>query len=111
MRRLEDAGAAAVVVASLYEEDIRAADAAYSNFTEESAGCHPEAAAYFPKLPDYQYGLSGHLELVRRAAEALDIPVIASLNGMSDAGWLDFAVQLELAGAAALELNLYLSAY
>ena len=52
-----------------------------SKFAEESAGCHPEAANYFPELPEYQYGLSGHLELVRRAAEALDIPVIASLNG------------------------------
>ena len=108
MRRLEDAGAAAVVVTSLYEEDIRAADAAYAVFTEESAGCHPEAGSYFPVLPDYQYGVSGHLELVRRAAEALDIPVIASLNGVSNEGWLDFAVQLELAGAAALELDLYL---
>jgi dihydroorotate dehydrogenase (fumarate) len=106
MRRLEDAGAAAVVVASLYEEDIRAADAAYPIFTEESAGSHPEAASYLPRLPDYSYGLSGHLELVRRAAEALDIPVIASLNGVTDEGWLEFAVQLELAGAAALELNL-----
>jgi dihydroorotate dehydrogenase (fumarate) len=108
MRRLEDAGSAAVVVSSLYEEDIRAADAAYATFTEESAGCHPEAGSYFPVLPDYEYGVSGHLELVRRAAEALDIPVIASLNGVSNEGWLDFAVQLELAGAAALELDLYL---
>jgi dihydroorotate dehydrogenase (fumarate) len=106
MRRLEDAGAAAVVVASLYEEDIRAADAAYAIFTEESVRCHPEAASYFPRLPDYPYAVSRHLELVRRAAEALDIPVIASLNGVTDEGWLDFAVQLELAGAAALELNL-----
>ena len=107
MRRLEDAGAAAVVVTSLYEEDIRAADAAYATFTEESAGCHPEAGSYFPVLPEYEYGVSGHLELVRRAAAALDIPVIASLNGVSNEGWLDFAVQLELAGAAALELDLY----
>jgi dihydroorotate dehydrogenase (fumarate) len=108
LRRLEDAGAAAVVVASLYEEEIRAADAAYATLTEETAGCHPEAAGYFPELPDYRYGVSGHLELVRRAAEALSIPVIASLNGVSNEGWLDFAVQLELAGAAALELDLYL---
>jgi len=108
MRRLEDAGVAAVVATSLYEEDIRAADAAYATFTEESAGCHPEATNYFPELPDYRHGVSGHLELVRRAADSLDIPVIASLNGTSDSGWLDFAVQLEQAGAAALELNLFL---
>ena len=108
MRRLEDANAAAVVVASLYEEQIRSEDSAYAAFTEQTAGSHPEAATYFPELPDYRHGVSGHLETVRRAAEALDIPVIASLNGISDDGWLDFAVQLEQAGAAALELNLYL---
>src|SRR5215469_15605929 len=108
MRRLEDAGAAAVVVSSLYEEDIRAADAAYATLTEAGAGSQPEASGYFPELPDYRYGLSGHLDLVRRAAEALDIPVIASLNGVTDEGWLDFAGHLERAGAAALELNFYL---
>ncbi len=108
MRRLEDAQAAAVVVASLYEEQIRAEDTNYAMHTEYTAGCHPEAATYFPELPDYRDGVSGHLETVRRAVEALDIPVIASLNGISDDGWLDFAVQLEQAGAAALELNLYL---
>jgi dihydroorotate dehydrogenase (fumarate) len=108
MRRLEDAHAAAVVVASLYEEQIRAEDTDYAMLTEYTADCHPEAATYFPELPDYRHGVSGHLETVRRAAEALDIPVIASLNGTSDDGWLDFAAQLEQAGAAALELNLYL---
>src|SRR5713226_1496811 len=108
MRRLEDARAAAVVMASLYEEQIRAEDTHYAMFTEYTAGCHPEAATYFPELPDYRHGVSGQLETLRHAAEALDIPVIASLNGISDDGWLDFAVQLEQAGAAALELNLYL---
>src|SRR5215470_11859525 len=107
MRHLEDAGAAAVVMASLYEEQIRAEDAAYAMHTEYTAGCHPESATYFPELPDYRFGISGHLETLRRAAEALRIPVIASLNGVSDDGWLDFAVQLEQAGAAALELNVY----
>ena len=107
MRRLEDAGAAAVVMVSLYEEQIRAADAAYAMVTEHTAGCHPEAASYFPELPDYRHGVSGHLETLRRAAEALHIPVIASLNGVTDEGWLDYAVQLEQAGAAALELNLH----
>jgi dihydroorotate dehydrogenase (fumarate) len=108
MRRLEDARAAAVVMASLYEEQIRAEDTNYAVLTEDTAGCHPEAATYFPELPDYRYGVSGHIETLRRAAEALDIPVIASLNGVSDGGWLDYAVLLEQVGAAALELNLYL---
>jgi dihydroorotate dehydrogenase (fumarate) len=108
MRRLEDAHAAAVVMASLFEEQIRAEDTHYAMFTEYTADSNPEAATYFPELPDYRHGVSGHIETLRRAAQALDIPVIASLNGVSDAGWLDYAVELEQAGAAALELNLYL---
>lgn len=107
MRRLEDSGAAAVVMASLYEEQIRASDAAYAVFTEETAGMHPEAATYFPELPGYRHGIAGHVETLRRASQALHIPVIASLNGFSDEGWLDYAVELQQAGAAALELNLY----
>jgi dihydroorotate dehydrogenase (fumarate) len=108
MRRLEDAGAAAVVMSSLYEEQVRAEDANYAEHTEYTAGSHPEAASYFPALPDYDHGVSGHVDTLRRAAAALHIPVIASLNGTSDDGWLDFAVQFEQAGAAALELNLYI---
>jgi dihydroorotate dehydrogenase (fumarate) len=108
MRRLEDAKAAAVVMASLFEEQIRVEDTHYAMVTEHTAHSSAEAASYFPQLPDYRYGVSGHLETLRRAAEALDIPVIASLNGVTDDGWLDYAVQLEQAGAAALELNLFL---
>lgn len=108
MRRLEDAGAAAVVMSSLYEEQVRAEDANYAEHTEYTAGCHAEATTYFPDLPDYRDGVSGHMDTLRRAAAALKIPVIASLNGTTDDGWLDFAVMLEEAGAAALELNLYI---
>ena len=108
MRRLEDANAAAVVMASLFEEQVRLEDAHYAMVTEYTAHSSAEAASYFPQLPDYRYGVSGHLETLRRAADALDIPVIASLNGITDDGWLDYAVQLEQAGAAALELNLFL---
>lgn len=107
MRRLEDAGAAAVVMASLYEEQIRAADDAYAVLTEGTSGSHPEAATYFPALPGYRHGISGHVETLWRASQALHIPVIASLNCFSDEGWLDYAVELQQAGAAALELNLY----
>jgi dihydroorotate dehydrogenase (fumarate) len=107
LRRLEDAGAAAVVMASLFEEEIRSEDTRYAMLTEESANTQAETASYFPDLPDYRYGVSGHIETLRRAADALDIPVIASLNGVSDDGWLDYSIQLEQAGAAALELNLY----
>jgi len=107
MRRLEDAGAAAVVMASLYEEQIRAGDTTYALRTEEGAYCQAEAGSYFPDLPDYQWGVSGHLETLRRASDALDIPVIASLNGTTHEGWIEYATLLEQAGASALELNLF----
>ena len=107
MRRLEDAGAAAVVMASLYEEQIRAEDTAYARYTEQGSESQPEASSYFPDLPDYDCGVSGHLETLRRASEALDIPVIASLNGTTSEGWVEHARSLEQAGAAAIELNIY----
>ena len=107
MRRLEDAGAAAVVMSSLYEEQIRAEDTAYALYTEHGSNSQPEAGSYFPELADYDGGVSGHLETLRRASEALDIPVIASLNGTTAEGWIEHARALEQAGAAAIELNVY----
>jgi dihydroorotate dehydrogenase (fumarate) len=108
MRRLEDAGAAAVVMASLHEEQVRGEDTAYALLTEHGSLSQSEAGSYFPELPDYDQGMSGHLESLRRAAEALNIPIIASLNGTTRAGWAEYARALEQAGAAALELNIFL---
>lgn len=108
MRRLEDAGAAAVVMASLYEEQIRAEDTAYTLLTEHGSFSQAEAGSYFPELPGYNHGVSGHLETLRRASEALSIPIIASLNGTTREGWLEYATLLEEAGADGLELNLFL---
>jgi dihydroorotate dehydrogenase (fumarate) len=107
MRRLEDAGAAAVVMSSLYEEQIRAEDTAYALYTEYGSNSQAEASCYFPELPDYDCGVSGHLETLRQASEALDIPVIASLNGTTTEGWIGHARALEEAGAAAIELNIH----
>lgn len=107
MRKLEDAGAAAVVMSSLYEEQIRAEDTAYALYTEHGSNSQPEAGGYFPELPDYDCGVSGHLETLRLASEALDIPVFASLNGTTAEGWIGHARALEQAGAAAIELNVY----
>jgi len=107
MRRLEDAGAAAVVMSSLYEEQIRAEDTAYALYTEHGSDSQAEAGSYFPELPDYDSGVSGHLETLRFASEALEIPVIASLNGTTSEGWIEYARGLEQAGAAAIELNVY----
>src|SRR5258707_3376128 len=80
MRRLEDAGAAAVVMASLFEEQIRAEDTRYATLTEYTAGSSPEAATYFPELPDYRYGVSGHIDTLRRAAGRPPIPPTARPN-------------------------------
>jgi len=107
MRRLEDAGAAAVVMASLYEEQLRAEDTAYVLYTEHGSNSQAEAGSYFPELPDYDGGVSGHLETLRRATASLGIPVIASLNGTTAEGWIGHARALEQAGAAAIELNVY----
>jgi len=107
VRRLEDAGAAAVVMASIYEEEIAAEDVAYSMLIERGSYAQPEAAGYFPQLHGYSGSLGSHLEAVRRAADAVDIPVIASLNGSTREGWVEFARELEEAGASAIELNIY----
>ena len=107
MRQLEDAGAAAVVMSSLYEEQIRAEDTAYALYTDHGSYSQSEAGSYFPQMPDYDSGVSGHLDTLRRAVAAVDIPVIASLNAVTVEGWVTYAARLEQAGAAALELNMY----
>ena len=101
---LAAAGAAAVVMPSLFEEQIRAEDTAYAMYTEHGSFSQAEAGSYFPAMPEYDSGVAGHLDTLRRAVAAVDIPVIASLNAV---GWTNYAARLEQAGAAALELNMY----
>lgn len=106
--RLADAGAAAAVMASVYEEQIAAAELAELALREVDGGTHPEASGgFFPEALAERSVLDEHLETLRRAAERSGIPVIASLNGVSPAGWTSFARQLEQAGAAAIELNVF----
>ena len=107
IRRLEDGGAAAIVLFSLFEEQIRLENAATEHLIGVGAESFPEALDYFPAIEDYEVGPEPYLELIRRAREAVAIPIIASLNGTTAAGWLDYARQIERAGAAALELNVY----
>jgi len=107
IRALEDAGAAAVVMPSLFEEQIRAEDTAYAMYTDHGSFSQAEAGSYFPEMPDYDSGVAGHLDTLRRAVAAVDIPVIASLNAVTLDGWASYAARLEQAGAAALELNMY----
>jgi dihydroorotate dehydrogenase (fumarate) len=107
LRGLEDAGAAAVVLPSLFEEQIEADAARYDELTALPADSFAEALTYFPSRADYRVGPHAYLELVRRAREAVSIPVIASLNGTTSEGWISYAGLLEQAGASALELNVF----
>jgi dihydroorotate dehydrogenase (fumarate) len=107
LRRLEDAGAGAVVLPSLFEEQIEHEELHTDRVMETGAECFAEALSYFPDLDDYNTGPREYLTLVEEAAAVLDIPVIASLNGVSDGWWVRYARQLEDAGAHALELNVY----
>jgi dihydroorotate dehydrogenase (fumarate) len=107
IRRIEDAGAAAVVIYSLFEEQIvresRNLDKVLSNGSDVSA----EAQSCFPELSHYNVGPEEYLNLISIAREAVKIPIIGSLNGVSTGGWTRYARSIEEAGADALELNIY----
>src|SRR5271165_6283029 len=107
LRRLEDAGAAALILPSLFQEEIEAETARYEHLTSAHDDSWPEGLSNFPKLADAQHGPHEYLEFVRRARQAAGVPVIASLNGISNEGWTSYARQLEQAGANGLELNIY----
>jgi len=107
IRQLEDAGAGAVVLPSLFEEQIREEERLADGLTAIGADSSPETGSYFPAATEYNAGPRGYLDLVARARAAVDIPVIASLNGTTETGWVDYARLIEQAGASALELNFY----
>jgi len=105
--RLADAGAAAIVMASVYEEEIVAEELAQVALLEQGSETQAEASGYFPEAPEDRGALAERLETLRRAAEGAGVPIIASLNGTSLSGWVEFAAQMEQAGASAIELNIY----
>ena len=107
LKRIEDAGAGAVVLFSLFEEQIRNEREMMNHFMTLGTESHSEAVSYFPEPDEYHTGPQQYLQLIRRAKEVIDIPVIASLNGVSIGGWTSFARRMEEAGADALELNVY----
>jgi len=107
IKRLEDGGAAAVVMFSLFEEQIRHENDAYSHLIESGSQSFAESLSYFPESDDYQVGPESYLNLLRRAAQATDIPIIGSLNCVTGEGWIDYAKQMQQAGAAGIELNIY----
>lgn len=107
LRQLEDAGAAAVVLPSVFEEQLQQEKAFMDHFLQTHSNSHSEAQGFFPDQDLYEHKSDLALTHIQNAKEALDIPVIASLNGNTPAGWLSFAQNIEAAGADAIELNLY----
>ncbi len=107
VRRLEDAGSAAIVMHSLYEEQITGEAFAVQRLLEEPGESSAEARSYFPALPPFALGPDEYLEQLWRIRQTVRVPVIGSLNGMTPGGWLSWARLMQDAGAEALELNLY----
>src|SRR5262245_564637 len=107
VRRLADSGVGAVVLYSLFEEQLRQEAAANAALADAGTESFAESLSYFPAAADASPGPRRYLSLLERAAAAVDIPVIASLNGVTTGGWTDYASALEQAGAAAIELNIY----
>jgi dihydroorotate dehydrogenase (fumarate) len=107
IKQLEDAGVAAIVMFSLFEEQIRNESAAFEHFMEHGTLSFAESLSYFPEVDEQPAGPEAYLELIRRAAQTIDIPLIASLNCVTADGWADYARQIEQAGAKGLELNIY----
>jgi dihydroorotate dehydrogenase (fumarate) len=107
VRRLEDGGAAAIVLRSLFEEQISREQVAHFVHTERHGESFAEAMTYFPSPENFVFGPDEYLSHLRGVKQAVGIPVIASLNGTTPGGWLRYAALMEQAGADALELNLY----
>ena len=107
VRRMEEAGAAAVVLYSLFEEQITHESHELDHFLSRGTDTYGEALSYFPDLDHYNLEPDTYVEHLHRVKQAVEIPVIGSLNGISSGGWVEYARKIEQAGADALELNIY----
>lgn len=107
LKRLEECGAAAAVLSSLFEEQIDHESAEIARVYECGAESFAEALTYFPEMSEYRFATDGYLEHIERAKRAVAIPIIGSLNGISTGGWTRYARRIQDAGADALELNIY----
>ncbi len=107
MKRLEDAGSAAIVMYSLFEEQIAHEAAEIEFYLSYGTQSFAEALTYFPEAADYNLGPDEYIGLLQKAKQALAIPIIGSLNGIAASGWIDYAKKIQQAGADALELNIY----
>ncbi len=106
-KKMEDAGASAIVLYSLFEEQLRLEQKELFYHTASSSNISSEAMSFFPEPDEFRLGPEEYLEHIRKAKEAVKIPIIASLNGSTDGGWIDYAKKMQDAGADAIELNIY----
>lgn len=107
VRRLEDAGASAVVMYSLFEEQIINDSLALDYFLNQGTYSNPEADTYLVEMDHYNIGPEAYLEMIQKIKTSVEIPLIASINGISLSSWVDYAQKIQQAGADALELNIY----
>jgi dihydroorotate dehydrogenase (fumarate) len=107
MRQLENAGASAIVMHSLFEEQITHEAESTNHYKTYGTESFAEALTYFPNIEEYHFAPEEYLELVAKASDKLEIPIIASMNGITPGGWTNYAKKMEEAGASALELNVY----
>ena len=105
--KMEDNGAGAVVLFSLFEEQIRKEEARFKGVMSETTYAFPEALDYFPDLDDFNVGTDEYLENIRKAKERVNIPIIGSLNGITTEGWIDYSKLIEQAGADGIEVNIF----
>lgn len=105
--QMEDAGAGAVVLFSLFEEQIREEHARFDSVMRATSNVFAEASEYFPDLEEYNVGTTQYLEIIRKAKERVKMPVIGSLNGITHEGWIEYAVEMEQAGADGIEINVF----
>lgn len=107
IRRLEDSGASAIVMYSLFEEQIATESQMLDHYLSYNTETYAEALTYFPQMESYNVGPEEYLDLIQNAKQAVDVPIIGSLNGVSTGGWIEYARYIEDAGADGLELNVY----
>ena len=105
--KMEDNGAGAVVLFSLFEEQIRKEEAALKFVMSKTSNSFAEALDFFPDLDDYNVGTDEYLENIRQAKQRVHVPVIASLNGITNEGWIEYSKQMEQAGADGIEVNIF----
>lgn len=105
--KMEDHGAGAVVMFSLFEEQIRKEEAGMKGIISQTSYAFPEALDYFPDLEDFNVGTDEYMENIRKAKERVRIPVIGSLNGITNEGWIDYSKMMEQAGADGIEVNIF----